>query len=57
MMGHVMFTKKNYNLKEVKKILKIVVITWAGDADNSPNPRAQPEDECYYCHNIQGNAL
>ena len=24
-------------------------------ADNSPSPRAQPEDECYYRHHIRGN--
>ena len=37
----------------------VIVITWAEDsmADNSPSPREQPEDECYYRHNIRGNAL
>ena len=26
-------------------------------ADNSPSPRAQPEDEYYYRHHIRGNGL
>ena len=37
----------------------VIVITRAEDimADNNPSPRAQPEDECYYRHHIQGNGL
>ena len=26
-------------------------------ADNSPSPREQPEDECYYRHNIRGQRV
>ena len=37
----------------------VIFITWAEDimADNSLSPREQPEDKCYYRHNIRGNAL
>ena len=37
----------------------VIVITRAEDimADNSPSPRAQPEDEYYYRHHIRGNGL
>ena len=37
----------------------VIVITRAEDimADNSPSPRAKPEDEYYYRHHIRGNGL
>ena len=38
----------------------VIVITQAEDnimADNSPSPRAQPEDKYYYPHHIRGDGL
>ena len=47
--------------KEYYRTLRlfIIVITLAEDiiADNSPSPRAQPEDEYCYRHHIRGNGL
>ena len=40
-------------------VKSVIVITRAEDivADNSSSPRAQPKDEYYYRHHIQGNGL
>ena len=51
-------TKRNDLARPVIRTI-FLVITQVEDimADNSPSPRAKPEDECYYRHHIRGNGL
>ena len=62
---------QKFGMREIFFHKYVIVITWAEDimADNSPSPRAQPEDESclsphhstsieyYYHHHIQGYGL